>query len=156
MFDAWTIVRYINKHMGKQRVEVVKMINGIHHIGVAVKDLDDAVKFYGETLNLKVEKIIQTKSVKVAIIPVGDCEIELLQSVDPEGAVANFIKERGEGIYHIAFEVDEVEKALQELKERDVQFIDEKPRMGVHKTKIVFLHPKSTMGALLELVEKRK
>lgn len=134
------------------------MINRINHIGIAVKDLDDAVKFYRETLNLKVEKIeeVKDKKLKIALIPVGESEIELLQPTGPEGFIAKFIAKRGEGIHHIALEVDEIEKALHELKEKEVKFIDEKPRMGVHKTKIAFLHPRSTMDVFIELIEKRK
>lgn len=134
------------------------MINRINHIGIAVKDLDDALKFYRETLNLKVEKIeeVRDKKLKIALIPVGESEIELLQPTGPEGFIANFIAKRGEGIHHIALEVDEIEKALNELKEKEVQFIDEKPRMGVHKTKIAFLHPRSTMDVFIELIEKRR
>jgi methylmalonyl-CoA/ethylmalonyl-CoA epimerase len=92
--------------------------------------------------------------VKVASIPVGKSRIELLQSTDPDGPVTKFIEKRGEGIHHIALEVERIEWSLQKLRERGVQLIDEKPRIGTHGLKIAFLHPRSTKGVLIELCEK--
>lgn len=134
------------------------MIKKISHIGIAVKDLDDAVRFYREALQLEVEGIEEVKDqrVKIAFIPVGESRIELLESTDPEGPIAKFIAKRGEGIHHLAFEVDGIEGALQELKGSGVRLIDEKPRVGAHKTKIAFLHPRSTRGVLLELCERQR
>lgn len=134
---------------------MIWVIKKISHIGIAVKDLDDAVRFYREALHLEVEGIEEVKDqkVKIAFIPVGESRIELLESTDPEGPVAEFITKRGEGIHHLAFEVDGIEEALQELKGSGVRLIDEKPRIGAHKTKIAFLHPRSTRGVLLELCE---
>jgi len=116
------------------------------------------VRFYREALHLEVEGIEEVKDqkVKIAFIPVGESRIELLESTDPEGPIATFITKRGEGIHHLAFEVDGIEEALQELKGSGVQLIDEKPRIGAHKTKIAFLHPRSTGGVLLELCERQK
>lgn len=134
---------------------MIQVIRKISHIGIAVKDLDEAIRFYREALHLKVEGIeeVRDQKVRIAFIPVGESRIELLESTDPEGPVARFITKRGEGIHHLAFEVDGIEEALQELKGSGVRLIDEKPRIGAHKTKIAFLHPKSTMGVLLELCE---
>jgi methylmalonyl-CoA epimerase len=134
------------------------VIKKISHIGIAVKDLDDAVRFYREALQLEVEGIEEVKDqrVKIAFIPVGESRIELLESTDPEGPIAKFIAKRGEGIHHLAFEVDGIEGALQELKGSGVRLIDEKPRVGAHKTKIAFLHPRSTRGVLLELCERQR
>jgi len=134
------------------------MIKKINHIGVAVKDLNEAMKFYEENLGLEIEgtEEIKEQKVKVAFIPVGESRIELLQSTDPDGPVAKFIEKRGEGIHHIALEVDHIEEALQKLKEGGVQLIDEKPRIGAHGMKIAFLHPRSTKGVLLELCEKHE
>ncbi len=137
---------------------MIQVIKKISHIGIAVKDLNDALKLYKEALHLEVEGFEEVKDqkVKIAFIPVGETRIELLESTDPEGPIAKFIAKRGEGIHHIAFEVDGIERALQELKGSEVQLIDEKPRMGAHKLKIAFLHPGSTKGALLELCERQK
>lgn len=134
------------------------MIKKINHIGVAVKDLNEAIKFYEENLGLEIEGIEEVKEqkVKVAFIPVGESRIELLQSTDPDGPVAKFIGKRGEGIHHIALEVDHIEDFLQKLKEKGVQLIDEKPRVGAHGMKIAFLHPRSAKGVLLELCEKHE
>jgi len=134
------------------------VIKKISHIGIAVKDLNEAVKFYKEALHLEVEgyEEVKDQKVKIAFIPVGETRIELLESTDPEGPIAKFIAKRGEGIHHVAFEVDGIETALQELKGSGAQLIDEKPRMGAHELKIAFLHPGSTKGALLELCERQK
>lgn len=134
------------------------MIKKIDHVGIGVRDLNEAMKFYKESLCLEVEGIEEVieQKVKIAFIPVGESRIELLQSTDPEGPIATFITKRGEGIHHIALEVDRIEDALQRLREDGIQLIDEKPRVGAHRTKIAFLHPRSTKGVLLELCEKQK
>ena len=135
-----------------------KTIKKIDHIGVAVKNLNEAMKLYRESLGLEIEGTEEVKEqrVKVAFIPVGETRIELIESTDPNGIIAKFIERRGEGIHHIALEVDHIEGVLQKLKEKGVQLIDEKPRIGVHKMKIAFLHPRSTNGVLLELCEKHE
>lgn len=132
------------------------MISKIDHIGIAVSNLDETVKLYTDFLGLKVEKTEthEEQKVKVAFVPVGDTEFELLEPTDPESAIAKFIKSRGEGIQHIALRVENIEKAIGELKEKGMRFIDEKPRIGAGNTKIVFLHPKTTHGVLLEMVQQ--
>jgi len=133
-----------------------KTMKKIDHIGVAVENLNETMKLYSESLGLEIEgtEEVKEQKVKVASIPVGESRIELIESTDPNGPIAKFIERRGEGIHHIALEVDNIEDALQKLKERGVQLIDEKPRIGAHKMKIAFLHPRSTKGVLLELCEK--
>jgi len=135
-----------------------KMIKKISHIGVAVENLNEAMRLYTESLGLEIEGTEEVKEqrVKVAFIPVGESRIELLESTDPDGPIAKFIEKRGEGVHHIAVEVDRIEETLQRLKERGIQLIDEKPRVGAHRMKIAFLHPKSTRGVLLELCEKHE
>jgi len=132
------------------------VISKIDHIGIAVSNLDETVKLYTDFLGLKVEKTEthEEQKVKVAFVPVGDTEFELLEPTDPESAIAKFIKSRGEGIQHIALRVENIEKAIGELKEKGMRFIDEKPRIGAGNTKIVFLHPKTTHGVLLEMVQQ--
>lgn len=129
----------------------------IDHIGIAVKDLEEAKKIYTDLLGLEVhgEEIVEEQKVKVVFIPVGDSELELLQSTDPEGPIAKFIEKNGEGIQHIAFRVDDIEKALEELKQKGVRLIDEKPRYGAGGAKIAFIHPKATKGVLIELCERK-
>jgi methylmalonyl-CoA epimerase len=132
------------------------MILKIAHIGVAVKNVEEAEKFYSEVLGLPITGREVTPNNKVAFIPLGDTAVELLQSVKPDGAIARHIEKRGEGIHHIALEVDNIEKALEELKAKGVILIDQKPRRGAHNSKVAFLHPKNTYGVLVELVEPEK
>jgi methylmalonyl-CoA/ethylmalonyl-CoA epimerase len=132
------------------------MIAKIDHIGIAVANLDETVKFYSEMLGMKVAKTEThaEQKVKVAFLPVGDTELELLEPTDPESAIARHIKNKGEGIQHIAFRVENIEQAILDLKGKGMRFIDEKPRIGAGNTKIVFLHPKNTYGVLVELVQQ--
>ncbi|MDD2553912.1 MAG: methylmalonyl-CoA epimerase [Desulfotomaculaceae bacterium] len=131
------------------------MLKKIDHIGIAVKDLAEATKFY-EALGLKPvgTEIVEEQKVKVAFFPLGDSEVELLESTAPDGPIAKFIEKNGAGIQHIAFRVDNIEKALANLKEQGIRLIDEKPRYGAGGAKIAFLHPKSTFGVLIELSER--
>lgn len=128
----------------------------VDHIGIAVKSLAESSKLY-ELLGIKstgTEEVAEQK-VKVAFFPVGDSEVELLESTTPDGPIARYIEKNGEGIQHIALRVDDLEKALAELKAKGVRLIDEKPRYGAGGARIAFVHPKSTGGILLELSEKK-
>lgn len=132
------------------------MIKKLDHIGIAVSDLDSTLGFYVDTLGLKCTHVeeVSDQKVKIAFIPAGDVNLELVQATDPESAVARFIERKGEGIQHIALLVDDIEKELDNLKEKGIALIDEKPRKGAHGAKIAFLHPKSANGVLLELCER--
>jgi len=132
------------------------VIRKIDHIGIAVKSIDEALKFYTDVLGLEssgTEEVSEQK-VKTAFIPIGDSEIELLQSTSDDGPIARFIEKKGEGIQHIALRVENIESALEELKAKGIMLIDEKPRYGAGGAKIAFIHPKSTKGVLLELCQK--
>lgn len=131
------------------------MIVKINHVGIAVNSIDEAVKLYTDVLGLKVKdiEVMTDQKVKMAIIPVGESKIELIESTDPEGTIAKFIENQGEGLHHLALEVSNIEDALETLLNKGVALIDEKPRNGVENTKIAFLHPKGTKRVLLELVE---
>ncbi len=128
----------------------------IDHIGIAVKSISEALKLYEEVLGIKCEGIeeVQEQKVKTAFLPIGDTEIELLESTAPDGPVAKFIEKRGEGIHHIALRVENVEEALKEIKERGIALIDESPRKGAGGARIAFIHPKATNGVLLEICER--
>lgn len=130
----------------------------IDHLGIAVKSIESAIKFYSEILGLKLEgeEVITEQKVKTAFLPVGDTEVELLESTDPDGPVAKFIDKRGEGLQHIAFKVDDIDSALRELEARGVRLIDSTPRIGAGNKRIAFLHPKDTFGVLVELSENIK
>jgi methylmalonyl-CoA epimerase len=132
------------------------VIHKITHIGVAVKDIEEAERFYTEVLSLEVHDREQLKEIKASFIPVGDTAIELLQSTTPEGVINKFIAKRGEGVQHIAYQVDDIEKALEDLKAKGIALLDEKPRKGAHNSKVAFVNPKSAYGILIELVEPEK
>ena len=122
----------------------------IEHIGIAVKNLEESIKYYEDVLGLKcysVEEVTDQK-VKTAFFKVGQTKIELLESTDPEGPIGKFIEKKGEGIHHLAFNVNGLQLALDEAKEKGVRLIDEQPRKGAEGLDIAFLHPKSTYGVL--------
>lgn len=133
------------------------MVNKIDHIGIAVKNLDETLKFYENVLGIKCTgtEVVEDQKVKTAFLPIGDTEIELLEATDENSAIAKFIEKRGEGIQHIAYRVEDIEKALEEVKEKGIRLIDEKPRKGAGGAMIAFLHPKSTYGVLIELCERK-
>ncbi len=128
----------------------------IEHIGIAVKNLEEAIKYYEHILGLKCYAIEEVKDqkVKTAFFKVGQTKIELLESTDPEGPIGKFIEKKGEGIHHIAFAVDNIENALKKAELKGVQLIDKAPRKGAEGLNIAFLHPKSTFGVLTELCEE--
>uniref|UniRef100_A0A7V2ZKC0 Methylmalonyl-CoA epimerase n=1 Tax=Ignavibacterium album TaxID=591197 RepID=A0A7V2ZKC0_9BACT len=131
-------------------------ITHIEHIGIAVKNLHEAIKFYEEVLGLKcygVEEVADQK-VKTAFFMVGQTKIELLESTSPEGPIGRFIENKGEGIHHIAFAVTGLKEKLEDVKSKGVRLVDEKPRKGAEGMNIAFLHPKSTFGVLTEFCEK--
>jgi len=127
-------------------------IERIEHIGIAVSNLDEAIRFYEQVLGLScyaIEEVVDQK-VKTAFFKVGETKIELLESTDPEGSIGKFIEKRGEGIHHIAFAVDNIGEALTETESKGVRLIDQAPRGGAEGLQIGFLHPKSTLGVLTE------
>ncbi|MCX8106577.1 MAG: methylmalonyl-CoA epimerase [Ignavibacterium album] len=131
-------------------------ITHIEHIGIAVKNLHEAIKFYEEVLGLKcygVEEVADQK-VRTAFFMVGQTKIELLESTSPEGPIGRFIENKGEGIHHIAFAVTGLKEKLEDVKSKGVRLVDEKPRKGAEGMNIAFLHPKSTFGVLTEFCEK--
>jgi len=128
----------------------------VDHIGIAVKDLEAAKKFYTDVLGMTAmgEEVVEEQKVKVCFIPCGDSEIELLESTSPDGPIAKFIEKNGEGIQHIAIRVDDINAALADLKEKGVRLIDQTPRYGAGGASIAFIHPKATGGVLLELSQR--
>jgi len=130
----------------------------IEHIGIAVKKLDESIKFYEEIFGLKCYAIeeVSDQKVKTAFFKVGQTKIELLESTDPEGPIGKFIEKRGEGIHHIAFAVKDIEDKLKTVEEKGVRLIDQKSRKGAEGLDIAFLHPKSTLGVLTEICEDPK
>ena len=128
----------------------------IDHLGIAVNSIDEGKSFWSEVLGLAFEgtETVAEQKVTTAFFPVGESEVELLESTAPDGPIAKYMEKKGAGIQHIAFRVADIEAALVELKEKGVRLIDEKPRMGAGGAKIAFLHPKATGGVLVELCER--
>lgn len=128
----------------------------IDHIGIAVKDLDETLKFYTDILGLECEgtEVVEEQKVRVAFLPVGDTEVELLESTATDGPIAKFIEKNGEGIQHIAFRVDDIEAAIAYMKGKGMRMIDEQPRYGAGGAKIAFVHPKSSHRVLVELSQR--
>lgn len=130
-------------------------VSHIEHIGIAVKDLKTAIPYYESILGLKcynVEEVIDQK-VRTAFFMVGQTKIELLEPMNEESTVAKFIENKGEGVHHLAFCVDDVAASLEEVESKGVRLIDKAPRQGAEGLQIAFLHPKSTQGVLTELCE---
>ena len=128
----------------------------IDHLGIAVNSIDEGKNFWSGVLGLDFEgaETVAAQKVTTAFFPVGESEVELLESTAPDGPVAKYIDKRGQGIQHVAFRVENIEEALAELKEKGVQLIDQQPRIGAGGAKIAFLHPKATNGVLVELCQR--
>ena len=131
------------------------MLRRIDHIGIAVHDLDAAIDFYRTTFGItEWERIsLPERHMAVAVCRIGDSMLELITPTSDEAAFARYLREKGEGIHHIAYEVDDVERSLRTLEGRGVRLVDAHGRPGVHGSCVAFLHPKATMGVLTELVE---
>ncbi len=132
------------------------MIKNISHIGIAVKDLDAGIAFY-QQLGFELEAIeeVPSQMVKVAFFPCGDTRIELLAPTSDESPIAKFIEKKGEGIQHIAFGVDDLPAQLAEAEANGIRLIDKAPRPGAHGAEIAFLHPKSSLGVLIEFCKEK-
>jgi methylmalonyl-CoA/ethylmalonyl-CoA epimerase len=127
----------------------------IEHIGIAVQNLEEQIKYYQEVLGLECYNIevVADQKVKTAFFMIGQTKIELLESTDPEGPIGKFIEKKGQGIHHIAYAVDSVQEFLDNAEAKGVQLIDKQPRKGAEGLNIAFLHPKSTNGVLTEVCE---
>ncbi len=132
-------------------------ISHIEHIGIAVKNLEESIKFYEEVLGLECYNIeeVADQKVRTAFFMVGQTKVELLESTDPEGPIGKFIEKKGEGVHHMAFAVKGIEDALAKMDEKGIRLIDKNPRKGAEGLDIAFLHPKSTHGVLMELCEDK-
>ena len=134
------------------RMKILK----IDHLGIAVNNMTEGKNFWSDVLGLKFEgaETVAEQKVTTAFFPVGESEVELLESTSPDGPVAKFIEKKGAGFQHVAFRVENIEEALAELKAKGIQLIDQEPRKGAGGAKIAFLHPKATGGVLVELCER--
>ena len=128
----------------------------LDHIGIAVESIEKAKAFYEEMgLSMRAVEEVPEQKVRVAIFPVGESRIELLETLDPEGPVGKFLAKKGQGLHHIAMKVDDIGAAMAKLKAKGIEMIDREPRRGAEGCLIAFVHPRSTGGVLLELTEKK-
>jgi len=131
------------------------MITQINHLGIAVRSLEERIPFYRDVLGLPFlgQEEVADQKVRVAMFKVGEVKIELLEPTDPQSPIAKFLETKGEGIHHLAFQSDDIEAQLNDLKGKNIRLIDEQPRIGAHQTKIAFIHPKSSGKVLLEICQ---
>ena len=127
----------------------------INHLGIASPTLDEAMGRMGRLFGMEVEHVeeVASQKVKTAFFPVGPSTLEYLEATDPAGPIGKFLEKKGPGIHHVAFEVDDVDAAVQELLAKGVRMIDQEPRSGAHGSRIAFIHPAETGGVLMELCQ---
>jgi len=132
------------------------MLEKLDHIGIAVKDLDQAMKLYREAFGIEPDLVYESSytKAKIAFFPIGEVRIELIQPVNPESVVGKFLEKKGEGIHHVSYRVKDVDRSLAELEKKGVQLIDRKSRKVRENERVAFLHPKSTNGVLVELIQE--
>ena len=130
----------------------------INHLGIATNGIDEALKFWGDALGLENvhTEIVEDQKVRVAMLPIGESRIELLEPTSEDSPVAKFLKKRGGGIHHVAVEVEDIKASLVKLSSQGVRLIDEKPRIGAEGCLVAFVHPASANGVLLELVQTKQ
>ncbi|HLM02849.1 MAG TPA: methylmalonyl-CoA epimerase [Pyrinomonadaceae bacterium] len=130
----------------------------ISHLGIATKGIEEALKFYEDALGLKNvhTEVVEDQKVRVAMLPIGETRIELLEPTSEDSPISKFLEKRGGGIHHIAVEVEDIEAALLKLKQAGARLIDEQPRIGAENCLVAFVHPSSTSGVLLELVQQQQ
>ncbi|MGB4990540.1 MAG: methylmalonyl-CoA epimerase, partial [Pyrinomonadaceae bacterium] len=129
----------------------------INHLGIATKGIDEALKFWSDALGLENvhTEIVEDQKVRIAMLPIGDSRVELLEPTSEDSPISKFLEKRGVGIHHIAVEVDDIEASLAQLKEKGMRLIDETPRIGAEGCLVAFIHPSSANGVLLELVQSQ-
>lgn len=127
----------------------------INHLGIATKGIDEALGFWSDALGLENvhTEVVEDQKVRVAMLPVGESRIELLEPTSDDSPISKFLEKRGGGIHHIAVEVEDIEASLAKLKEKGMRLIDESPRIGAEGCLVAFVHPSSANGVLLELVQ---
>ena len=130
----------------------------INHLAIATKGIDEALKFWGDALGLENvhTETVEDQKVRVAMLPLGESRIELLEPTSDDSPISKFLEKRGGGIHHIAVEVEDIEASLARLKKQGMRLIDETPRVGAENCLVAFVHPAATNGVLLELVQTRR
>jgi methylmalonyl-CoA epimerase len=131
------------------------MFDGIDHLAIAVAELDGALATYGDRLGMELvhREVIAEEGVEVALLETGQSHVELLAPLAPDTAVGRFLAARGPGLHHVAYRVADIDEALAQLAQRDVELIDERPRAGILDSRVAFIHPRATGGVLTEIVQ---
>ena len=134
----------------------VTMLEKVDHIGIAVKDLEQAIRLYKEAFGIEPSLVYESEytKAKIAFFPIGQTRIELIQPINPESVMGKFLEKKGEGIHHVSFKVKDVEQSLREIEAKGVQLIDKQSRKVRENERVAFLHPKSTHGVLIELIQE--
>ncbi len=134
------------------------MFGRIDHIGVAVDDLDEAISLYRDRLGMPLQhrETVEQLGVEAALLGIGEGHVELLRPALPDSPVGRFLERRGPGVHHVAYQTDDIDTALESVRESGLQLVDERPRPGIKGSRVAFVHPKSTGGVLMELVEPAK
>jgi methylmalonyl-CoA/ethylmalonyl-CoA epimerase len=134
------------------------MLEKIDHIGIAVKDIEQAIRLYKESFGIEPSLVYESEytKAKIAFFPIGDVKIELIQPTNPESVMAKFLEKKGEGIHHVSFKVKDVDHSLAEMEKKGIQLIDKKSRKVRDNERVGFLHPKSTNGVLFELIQEEE
>ena len=129
----------------------------LDHIGIAVRDLDEALRFYRDALGLEIEapEEVPSQRVRAHFIPLGESAVELLEATAPDSPIAKYLEKRGPGLHHITLRVEDIRAALAQLKARGARLIDETPRPGAHGSLVAFVHPSSAHGVLVELIQTK-
>jgi methylmalonyl-CoA/ethylmalonyl-CoA epimerase len=130
----------------------------IDHIGVAVDDLDEAISLYRDHLGMPLQhrETVEQLGVEAVLLGIGEGHVELLRPALPDSPVGRFLERRGPGMHHVAYQTDDIDTALESVRESGLQLVDERPRPGIRGSRVAFVHPKSTGGVLMELVEPAK
>ena len=134
------------------------MVRKLNHVAIAVNHLEEATKFYRDVLGLDLKgvEVVPAQKSKVGFFPIGETNIELVQPSEPDSPLVKFLEAKGQGIHHICFEVDDIEAEIKAFLAQGATMVDQKPRPGAHNSRVAFIHPKSSSGVLIELVELPK
>ena len=137
------------------RLRINAMLSRIDHVGIAVRDLDEAIRIYERRLGLRStgRERLEREGIEIAMIPIGESRIELIMPINPDSRVEKFLQDRGEAVHHVAYATDDVRGSLEQAGAAGAQLLDEVARPGAHGTRIGFVHPKSVCGVLTEFVE---
>jgi len=148
----------LRQNLGFLLIKGASMLKKISHVAIAVKNLEETAHFYQNVLGLNLSgvEVVTVQKTKVGFLKIGESNIELVQPTEPDSPLTKFLETKGPGIHHLCLEVDDIEAEIKALLEKGATMIDQKPRPGAHHSRVAFIHPKSSHGVLIELVEPAK